>query len=39
MKEESSDTELEKQTSMSMSSWWGKDDTNDPREFRDRGAK
>ena len=27
------------QTSISMSSWWGKDDTNDPREGRDRGQK
>ena len=27
------------QTSISMSSWWGKDDTRDPREGRDKGAK
>ena len=27
------------QTSISMSSWWGKDDTRDAREGRDRGAK
>ena len=27
------------QTSISMSSWWGKDDTKDPREGRDGGAK
>ena len=26
------------QTSISMSSWWGNDDTRDPREGRDRGA-
>ena len=26
------------QTSISMSSWWGKDDARDPREGRDRGA-
>ena len=26
------------QTSISMSSWWGKDDTIDPREGRDEGA-
>ena len=36
--EESSDTELEK-PNMSMSSWWGKDDTRDPREGRNRGAE
>ena len=29
----------ENQTSISMSSWWGKDDTRDPREGRDRAAK
>ena len=27
------------QTSISMSSWWGKDDTRDPREGREKGAK
>ena len=37
-KEESCDTELEK-TNIFMFSWWGKDDTRDPREGRDRGAK
>ena len=26
-------------TSISMSSWWGKDDTRDPREGRDSGVK
>ena len=27
------------QTSISMSSWWGNEDTRDPREGRDRGGK
>ena len=27
------------QTSIFMSSWWGNDDTRDPKEGRDRGAK
>ena len=38
-REDSSDTELENQTSIFMSSWWGNDDTGDPREGRDRRAK